>query len=182
MEPLSEAEEKVRKDWRWALGLFYLGHVVVIVASYFYVLYLGDSESANNILMEGIGALIVMAIGVAISNYFAYMKSGTKWIGFYLIISPIRTAVDTIKDGVEVYSIPNLTIFEIGYYLTFHVARRCVTVGRPLHGHFGVGVSRTETIWRLNEDKLFRRGYKGGFFKSLNFKSVRVNIRFLEKA
>lgn len=120
MEPLFETEEKVRKDWRWALGLFYFGHVIVLAVSCFYVFYLGDSESANNILKQSIVKLIVMAISLAILNYFAYMKSGNKWLGFYLVVSAIRIAVETIKDGVEVYSIPDLTIIQIGYYLIFH--------------------------------------------------------------
>lgn len=116
-EILSRAEEKVRKDWRWSLFTYFLGTQAISIGCYFFLLYYGDKDVANEVLVEGTAGVIGISINLAIMFYFAYVKFGTKWIGWFLFVSPIRTTLETIKDLIEIFKLPDLTTTGIYYVL-----------------------------------------------------------------
>lgn len=120
-EILSKAEERVMNDWRWSLVTYLLGTAAISIGCYFFLLYHGDKEIANEVLGEGLGGVFGLAIYTAIMFYFAYVKFGTKWIGWFLFISPIRTILETIKDLTETFRLPDLTTTGIYYVLIVYL-------------------------------------------------------------
>lgn len=118
---LSNAEKRIRSDWLRSLFTYLLGSLAISVGCYFFIVYYGNTEAANEVLLEGLGGVIALAISTAIMFFFAYVKFGTKWIGWFLFISPIRTALEAIKDLAETFSLPDLTITGIYYVLMVYL-------------------------------------------------------------
>lgn len=114
---LSIAEKRIRSDWLRSLFTYLLGSLAISLGCYFFIAYHGNTEVANEILVGGLGGVIALAIYTAIMFFFAYVKFGTKWIGWFLFVSPIRTVLEGIKDLTETFSLPDLTITGIYYVL-----------------------------------------------------------------
>lgn len=76
---------------------------------------------ANEVLKEGLGEFIGLGIYTAIMFFFAYVKFGTKWIGRFLFMSPIRTILEVIRDLAETFKLPDLTMTGIYYVLIVYL-------------------------------------------------------------
>lgn len=116
----SNREKQVRSDWRHSLLTYLLGSLAICFGCYLFQAY-HDTEVANEVLMEGFVDVLVRAISTAIMFYFAYVKLGTKWIGWFVFVSPIGTALEVIKDLIETFSFPDLTITGIYYVLIVYL-------------------------------------------------------------
>ena len=118
---LSNAEKRIRSDWLQSLFTYILGSLAISVGCYFFITYYGNSEAAYEVLMEGFVGVIAMSIYTTIMFFFAYIKFGTKWIGWFLIVSPIRTTLEGIKDLTETFNLPDLTVNGIYFVLIVYL-------------------------------------------------------------
>lgn len=112
-EIFSVAEEMVRKKWRLSLFIYFLGTLAIILASHLFLLYEGEDEVAHEVLVEGVGDLVVTGLCLAALFYFAYVKFETKCIGWFLVFFPIITSFEIVKDIIETFSSPDLTLLGI---------------------------------------------------------------------
>lgn len=119
---LSNPEKRIRNDWLWSLFAYVFGNLAIILGCYFFIgYYYGNKEVANEILEGGMAGVFGLTIYTAIMFFFAYVKFGTKWIGWYVFVSPIRTALETIRDLTETFTHYDLTLAGIYYILVVYL-------------------------------------------------------------
>ncbi len=113
----SHEESLIRKNWLISAYIFVLGCVLVNLGCYCTFVYLGNSELASEILAIGIAEDIGLAITTYAIYHFAYVKSGTKWIGLFILLSPIKNTINIIRGIVETFHSPAFSMFDV-YYLS----------------------------------------------------------------
>lgn len=121
---LSDTEQRIRSDWLRSLFTYVLGVLVIPLGSFF-IVYLGNEATVNEIVMENLSSVIFLAIFLAVFTtimfFFAYVKFGTKWIGGFLFMSPIGTIFEGIKDFAELFKLPDITMFGISFMLILYL-------------------------------------------------------------
>jgi len=81
----SEAEKKVRRNWYLAFVVTYGIDFIAALCLYF----LGPDRVAE----EAFITILTFFPSMAFMYYFPYLKSGTKWLGAYLVLGPLGIAV-----------------------------------------------------------------------------------------
>lgn len=154
---LSDAEKRIRSDWRRSLYTYLLGTLAISFGCYIFLAYYGNMELANEVLEERLVGVLDLAIYMAIMFYFAHVRFGTKWIGWFLFVSLIRTTSEGIKYLAETFSLPDLTLTGIYYDLFVYL------FSIPLYVYFWIHCKR---IYELNstikQRKIEKEGHELG--------------------
>lgn len=111
------AQEHIRRDWLRSYGTFVLGNLALVLGCYFYIANWGVAEVAWEILVEDFGNWLLLVLSSALMFFFAYVKFGTRWVGWFIFVSPVTILLTVIKDIVDTFTTPDLTI-AIVYYIS----------------------------------------------------------------
>lgn len=76
----------IRHKWLKAMGLFYAAQI--LSAGLTYVFLMNITEAAHEALISSTGMAIAQSIVFLIMWFCAYRKPGTKYIGFWVFVSP----------------------------------------------------------------------------------------------
>ncbi|CRX37568.1 hypothetical protein [Estrella lausannensis] len=124
-----EPNEKIYNKWLQGFGLYYVGTLLYCIAIFLLgALTFEESMQTNNLVQ--IAGLVASTLVFGILMYlFAYMKKGTKWIGAFLLISPVLNLIDLIADPA---SLTEHTLLLAAYTYFWVCCKRLYDLNRSL--------------------------------------------------
>jgi hypothetical protein len=114
---LSNTDNRVRRNWIMSLQVYIIGSLAIYFGGFLFFAYHGDMTVANQIIVEGLVRTLFAVMSLAIIYCFAYVKFGTKWIGCFLIVFPIRAVFETVKELAEFFQLPGLDVTGVTYVI-----------------------------------------------------------------
>lgn len=97
---LSDKDSKIRKDWHKSLIVFYVG--LLAVSFFVYGIRIRNQASEIEFLNQVSYWAITTAVYLGLMYFFAYVQFGTRWIGWFVIVSPIWKILDVIENTLEI--------------------------------------------------------------------------------
>ena len=91
---LNDSERKIRRDWRISFFVYWISTSLISLALIFVVRALYPNVPLEEAWIEVVGRLIGITILLSVMYFFAYVRYGTKWIGWFVIVSPFGTLAD----------------------------------------------------------------------------------------
>lgn len=106
---LSPEEKQIRSKWLRSVFMLLLGNLAQAMVFYFFIAYHRNVEAANDYFMQNLNNIVKFAISSSLIFFFAYKKFGTKWLGFFLLISPLINTMRLISDIALAFQSATLT-------------------------------------------------------------------------
>lgn len=115
-DSLHESEKKIKLDWRKSLYIFYFCSfsTLTLVDTIAYFL---NPEMKNQLLLEVDAFLLLPIFHLWPMYYFAFLKSGTKWLYYWIYFGPAIILARSIKDNITLFQDPNINLIGIAFSL-----------------------------------------------------------------